>query len=131
GKDSIKALTFAEAGKVAADLAERQKLAGIAPPPRKKAKQHPTTPGGVTSEQQGKAWALMYELQKFDPPIGGAGVGDRLCGIITKHFGVSAPPAQPFRFLKMAQGIELIQLLGKMAERAELKSLHERRAGHG
>ncbi len=124
GETSLKELSFAQAAALIADLNARQKLAGVSAPKRS-ARKHPTTPGGVTSEQQGKAWALMYELEKHDPGKDGVSVGTRLCGLITSHFKVTAPPAQPFRFMKMAQGIELIHVLAKMVEQAERKAIHE------
>ncbi|MDL2327493.1 regulatory protein GemA [Ruminococcaceae bacterium OttesenSCG-928-A11] len=134
GKESIKALTFAEAGKVAADLAERQKQAGIAPPPSKAAKGYPTQPGGVTKEQQRKMWALIGELEKLDAANGTTGKGDhrqRLCGAIKKATGQDAAPSNPFKWLTMRQGIEVIDLLKRIATSEEKKALRKGCVGHG
>lgn len=127
GKASLRELSYAEAVTVIADLRKRQ---GKSHPPRSK-KVHEEIRGGVTSEQQTKAWALMYQLQKFDPSKGNATLGDRLCGVIKKQYGMDAHPAQPFRFLSMAQGGQLIETLKQMATKAELKALHKGGTHHG
>ncbi|MDL2294917.1 DUF1018 domain-containing protein, partial [Ruminococcaceae bacterium OttesenSCG-928-D13] len=134
GKDSIKALTFAEAGQVVADLTERQKLAGIAPPPRKAAKGYPTKPGGVTREQQSKMWALIGALEKLDAANGTTGKGDhrqRLCGAIKKATGQDAAPGNPFKWLTMEQGIEVIDLLKRITTSEEKRALRKGCVGHG
>lgn len=110
GKDSVKALTYAEAQAVIRDLEKRQ---GDAPPPRRKPKAHTERPGGATAAQQRKAWALMYELQKRDTAPSTASLGERLCGIIKKELRVDAVPSQPFAWLTFQNCNKLIEVLKK------------------
>ena len=55
------------------------------------------------------------------------GLRDRLCGLISRQFGVTAFPTQPFRFLSFSQGNALIEGLKSLAERKELEYLHSDR----
>ena len=100
GKDSLKALTYAEAQAVIRDLEKRQ---GDAPHPRRRA----------TEGQQRKVWALMYELQRRDTAPSTASLGERLCGIIKKELKVDAIPAQPFAWLEFQTCNKLIEVLKK------------------
>ncbi len=61
GKDSVKALTYAEAQVVITDLQRRQ---GAVPLPRHKPKTHTERPGGATEGQQRKVWALDVPASK-------------------------------------------------------------------
>lgn len=119
GKDSIRELTYREAGAVLARLEGLQK----APPKRKggKQKEHGSRPGGITSGQQKKVWALMYRLKACDREPGGAGLGDRLCGIIRKELGVDALAKDPFAWVTFAQGNDLIEMLKRYVANAERK----------
>lgn len=110
GKDSVKALTYAEAQAVIADLQQRQ---GAVPLPRHKPKTHTERPGGATEGQQRKVWALMYELQKRDTAPSTASLGERLCGIIKKEMKVDAGPQQPFIWLDFKTCNKLIEVLKK------------------
>lgn len=110
GKESIKALTYAEAQAVIADLQKRQ---GAAPLPRHKPRTHTERPGGATDGQQRKVWALMYELQKRDTAPSTASLGERLCGIIKKELRVDAFPQQPFIWLDFQTCNKLIEVLKK------------------
>ena len=110
GKDSVKALTYAEAQAVITDLQQRQ---GAAPLPRHKPKTHTERPGGATEGQQRKVWALMYQLQKRDTAPSTASLGERLCGIIKKELKVDAVPAQPFAWLEFQTCNKLIEVLKK------------------
>ncbi len=128
GKNSVKSLTAAEAREVIDELNTR---AGSTPAlARKKQKHHEAIPGGVTEDQQRKAWKLMYELQKFDAKDYGSDVGGRLCGIIKRQFGMDVFPQQPFRLLTFEQGRELIEILKQYVTTAELKHLRKE-AVHG
>ena len=110
GKESITALTPAEAQAVLAELRKYEAL-----------------PGGLSEGQQKKVWYLMYQLEKYDPAPEGVQLRDRLCGLISRQFGVTAFPTQPFRFLSFSQGNALIEGLKSLAERKELEYLHSDR----
>ena len=110
GKDSVKALTYAEAQVVITDLQQRQ---GATPRPRHKPKTHTERPGGATEGQQRKVWALMYQLQERDTAPSTASLGERLCGIIKKELKVDAGPQQPFVWLDFQACNKLIEVLKK------------------
>ena len=109
GKESITALTPAAA------------------PQKKRARKYEALPGGLSEGQQKKVWYLMYQLEKYDPAPEGVQLRDRLCGLISRQFGVTAFPTQPFRFLSFSQGNALIEGLKSLAERKELEYLHSDR----
>lgn len=119
GKDSLKALTYAEAQAVIRDLEKRQ---GDAPPSRRKPKAHTERPGGATAAQQRKVWALMYELQRLDIAPSAASLGERLCGIIKKELKVDAVPTQPFAWLTFQACNKLIEVLKKYVANAKKKA---------
>lgn len=130
GKSSIKELSCNEGEAVLMELRERMKLGRLQnkrdiPKP----KTHDAIAGGVTAEQQKKCWALMYELKKFDIEPNYTSLGERLCGIIKRQFGVTGFVKQPFRFLNFEQGRELIEFLKQYATTAELKYLHRPQNG--
>ena len=81
----------------------------------------------MSEGQQKKVWYLMYQLEKYDPAPEGVQLRDRLCGLISRQFGVTAFPTQPFRFLTFSQGNALIEGLKKLTERKELEYLHSDR----
>lgn len=124
GKASVKELDSAEAGNVLAELHERMKLSNAPVPKATTKKEHSTTPGGVTADQQRKVWALMYSLRKFDLVPNPASLGTRLCGIIKRQFGVTGFEREPFCVLQFEQGRELIEILKQYTTTAELKYLH-------
>ena len=109
-KDSVKALTYAEAQVVITDLQRRQ---GAVPITRHKPKTLAERPGGATEGQQRKVWALMYQLQRRDTAPSTASLGDRLCGIIKKELKVDAGPQQPFVWLDFQTCNKLIEVLKK------------------
>lgn len=112
GKDSLKALTAREADEVVRELERRQQSAP--PPPKaRKPRQHPEHPGGPTSEQQRKVWAMMYDLQAMDTEPSSLSLGERLCGIIRKELHVSATARGPFAWLTCEQCSRLIDILDK------------------
>ena len=112
----------------AAVLAElRRRSAPAAAPQKKRARKYEALPGGLSEGQQKKVWYLMYQLEKYDPAPEGVQLRDRLCGLISRQFGVTAFPTQPFRFLSFSQGNALIEGLKSLAERKELEYLHSDR----
>ena len=123
GKESVSALTPAEAQAVLAELRRRSAPAGQC----KRKRKYEELPGGMSAAQQKKVWFLMFELEKFDPAPKGVQLRDRLCGLIEKQFGVTAFSTQPFRFLTRAQGNALIEGLKSLTERKELEYLHSER----
>ena len=59
GKESITALTPAEAQAVLAEL--RRRSAPAAAPQKKRARKYEALPGGLSEGQQKKVWYLMYQ----------------------------------------------------------------------
>lgn len=121
GKESIKELTYQEAGKVIARLEELQ---GNAASPRNSGSrtgQYIEKPGGITASQQKKVWALMYELKKYDEVPNEVPLGDRLCKIIKKEMGMDARAKEPFVWMDFAQGNKLIEILKKYVRSAKQK----------
>lgn len=111
GKDSIKSLTYKEACNVIARLEELQGKSASPKPRSGKPKEHKSRPGGVTSGQQKKIWALMYELKKYDAVPNEVQLGDQLCAVIKKEFGADAIAKNPFAWITFAQGNNLIEIL--------------------
>lgn len=122
-KDSVKALTYKEAAAVINQLERLQGPAASSQPlkPSKKEKEHPERPGGVTSGQQKKIWALMYELKKYDQSPESAPLGDRLCAIIKKELGMDAIAKNPFAWVTFSQGNTLIEKLKRYVESQKRK----------
>lgn len=111
GKDSIKSLTYQEACAVIARLEELQGKTSYPKPGKSRTKEHESRPGGVTSGQQKKIWALMYELKKYDEVPNDVQLGDRLCAVIKKEFGADAIAKNPFAWISFEQGNSLIEIL--------------------
>ncbi len=110
GKDSVKELTYAEAAAVIARLeALQEKPAPVRP--QRKEKEHKSRPGGVTSGQQKKIWALMYSLKACDECRNEVQLGERLCGIIKKELHMNATAKEPFAWMTFEQGNNLIEKL--------------------
>lgn len=110
GKESIKSLTYKEACEVIARLETLQGNASPKPKGRK-SKEHESRTGGVTSGQQKKIWALMYELKKYDAVPNTVQLGDRLCAVIKKELKADAAVKNPFAWITFAQGNQLIEIL--------------------
>lgn len=109
GKESVKALTYREAQAVIGRLMELG--GGQGPKKAGKGREHPSRPGGVTSGQQKKIWALMYELQKYDPEPSPASLGERLCAVIKKELKTDAIARTPFAWVDYQAGNHLIEVL--------------------
>lgn len=122
GTDSLKELTAADANEV---LARLQQMQGKYLPPVKAAstslKQRTAVAGMATVGQQGKVWALMYELASLDTEPSSAALGDRLCGIIKKELDTTATPAKPFAWLDFKSCNKLIEVLKKYIANAKKK----------
>ena len=130
GRESLKALSYSEAAALITELEKRQgKPAGNGP--RRRPAKKEARPGGITEAQQGKVWALIGELEKWDKEPSKASHRERLCGAIKKILGMDAFPSDPFRMLNMQQGIKLINGLKQYAEHAEKKALREGGAKYG
>lgn len=112
GRESLKELTSREAETLIRDLQRRQPSAPPAPKARVP-KQHPEHPGGPTSEQQRKVWAVMYDLQAMDTEYADLSLGERLSGIIRKELHISATARDPFAWLTCEQCSRLIDILDK------------------
>ena len=123
GKESVKALTGDEANKVISELMRRMRGFPDTPAPRRTAKKHEETPGGLTGGQKRKVWVLMYALRDLDSVPSDASLGSRLCGIIRRQFRVDAAPKDPFRFLTWEQGRQLIEILKKYCGSAEARRI--------
>jgi len=129
GKDSVLGLTQAEADKVLAELRQRMRLENQTAPLKSK-KQHPEKPGGLTSSQQKKIWAMMYELRSYDEKPNPASLGDRLAGIIRKELHIDATAQNPFAWLNHPDGTILIdQKLKNYIRSAKRKALARRDTG--
>lgn len=116
GKESVKSLSYREAESVIARLTQLQ--GGQAPPRPRREREHPSRPGGVTSGQQKKIWALMYELAKYDKKPGSVSLGDRLCAIIKKELGTDAIARTPFAWIDFDSGNKLIEVLKRYVKSA-------------
>ena len=119
GKESLKELTYREAQAVIGRLSQIQ--GSQAPPNPKREREHPSRPGGVTSGQQKKIWALMYELQKYDEAPSTVSLGERLCAVIKKELGTDAIARTPFAWINFEQGSRLIEALKKYIENTRKK----------
>ena len=118
GKGSIKALSYQEAEEIIDRLQHQQG----GPAPRKTKRQHPEQAGGVTSGQQKKAWALMYQLQSYDKVPSATPLGERLCAIIKKEFGIDAGTQTPFIWMDFKAGNKLLEVLKGYVSTAKKKA---------
>jgi hypothetical protein len=119
GKSSIKQLTYGEAVAVIKRLEQMQGKS--APPPLtsvKTPKEHSSTPGGMTAGQQKKAWALLYDLQKYDNGADNAPIGERMCGVIRRELKIDCQPKDPFKWVDYAGGNTLIEKLKRYVKSA-------------
>lgn len=121
GKESIREMSYAEAGEVITRLQGLQGKAASPKTSKKKAKEKTEKPGGVTKGQQKKIWFLMYRLKEQDETANDVPLGKRLCKIIKKELGMDAEAKEPFIWMDFAQGTRLIEILKKYVESAEKK----------
>lgn len=123
GQEHISRLGGDQYHAVLNELYARLKLAGLDPPPapadrppRKDASR------GMTKDQQGKAWYLMYQLKALDQHPRSASLGERLRGIIKRELDIDATPEQPFAWLSYPQGSRLIERLKQYVSSAAAKA---------
>jgi hypothetical protein len=129
GKDSLTALTSAEAAGVIAELEHNQRFGASAAQPAKKKFVFREVPGGISEGQYGKIVALMCELRKYDDKPYKASIEMRVSGIIWKYLHINAPHEDPYRWLKGHHGVKLINTLVGMLETAKRQA--EQRRGTG
>lgn len=113
GKESIKALNYKEACAVIARLEELQGKTVSPKSAGNRTREYKENPGGATSGQQKKIWALMYELKKYDAVDNDVSLGERLCRIIKKELKMDATAREPFAWMDSSQGNKLIEILKK------------------
>lgn len=121
GKESVKALTYAEASEVIVRLEELQGKHASPRQTGKRSRKYNEKPGGVTSGQQKKIWALMYQLKSHDEVTNNVALGARLARIIKKELSVDVLARDPFVWMDFSQGNKLIEILKKYVESAERK----------
>lgn len=90
GKESTKELTDRETEDVLKEL--RKRLGGETVPPEKRNPKayKPEVPGMITTRQKGRAFALLYELKKYDETPSKISDGARMAGIIRKELKITA-----------------------------------------
>jgi hypothetical protein len=120
GKSSISKLSQAEAARVMKELddlaiAENERIDCSKP------HHHEERPGGITADQQRKAWKLVYELVALDEIPSIATPAERLCGAIKRTLQVDSMPVDPFRFVTLQGGWQLIEALKKILEHRQRK----------
>jgi hypothetical protein len=117
GCESLKELTAAQSTALIGELRERQKLAGVTYKPKKTYKT-----SGMTQEQCGKAFALIYDLAAYDKTPSSAAAAERLCGVIRKALGKLSETKEPFARLDSKDGIMLIETLNRYIYSAQRKA---------
>lgn len=126
GKEGVSELTRTEAAQVIAELKRRMTIGGgqaLSPARPKTPKQYVERPGGISAKQQKLVWALMYQLAGMDTQRSRASLGERLCGIVKRQFGVDASPRDPLMWISFADGCQLIEILKKYIASAREKQL--------
>lgn len=90
GKESTKELTDRETEDVLREL--RKRLGGETAPPEKRNPKayRPEVPGMITNRQKGRAFALLYDLKKYDETPSEISDGARMAGIIRKELKITA-----------------------------------------
>lgn len=119
GKESVRELTAAETKAVIAELMSR---ANSDHQPAYKSKKVYKTEG-MTQEQCRKAFALIYELERYDSGNSQATAAQRLCGAIKKFCQKLSIAGEPFARLNSHDGIILIEALNGCVQSAEKKAV--------
>ena len=90
GKESTKELTSRETEDVIQEL--RKRLGGETVPPEKRNPNayKPEVPGMITNRQKSRAFALLFELKKYDETPSKISDGARMAGIIRKELKITA-----------------------------------------
>lgn len=115
GKYHVSHLTQKEAAEVQAELHRMLVSQGLC-----KSRQREDIPDMMTGKQKSKAWAMAYQLAELDGNKNTA-VSQRLAGIVRKTLGITAPPDDPLKWVRKADGIRLIEALKKITAHAEKK----------
>lgn len=125
GKDNVSRMSGADFAAVEKELMRLTKLgncrAPLKPPQPKAAAPDDTSPGMMSKAQQGKAWALMYELIKLSPPSS-ATPGERMVGAIQRILKVDARLKKPFEWISFSQGYVLINSLKQYVASAQRRA---------
>ncbi|MBQ8569356.1 MAG: DUF1018 domain-containing protein [Oscillospiraceae bacterium] len=121
GSDSLKELTGAQSSALIGELSTR--LGGKK---NRSARKYETS--GMTQAQCGKAFALIYVLEKYDEVPSAASEGERLSGVIRKAIGKLSGASQPFSRLNVEDGIKLIETLNRYIVSAERRRSNEKNA---
>ena len=109
GKYHVSELTSEEAGTVEAELRKMLGSSG-----------KEDIPDMMTRKQKWLARQLASRLAELDGNEN-ATVNQRLAGTVRKTLGITAPPDDPLRWVRKADGIKLIEALKKIVSHAEKK----------
>ena len=90
GKESTKELTDRETEDVLRELRKRLGGETITLEKRNPKAYRPEVPGMITNRQKEKAFALLYELKKYDETPSKISDGARMAGIIRKELKITA-----------------------------------------
>lgn len=123
GKYHVSDLTDNEIKAVQHELMERMKLGNRETPLERKRKPKPkpeTQPGMMTAAQIGYAWKLMYQLCDLDKSS--ASAFERMQGVIKKELGITAGDKEPFKWVKIREGAQLIEQLKRYVGNAEYRA---------
>lgn len=119
GKESVRELTAAETRAVIAELMNRANSEHHQSAYKSK-KVYKTE--GMTQEQCRKAFALIYELERYDSENSEANAAQRLCGAIKKFCKKLSIAGEPFARLNSHDGIILIEAINGCVRSAEKKA---------
>ncbi len=90
GKESTKELTDRETEDVLRELRKRLGGETVTPEKRNPKAYRPEVPGMITNRQKGRAFALLYDLKKYDETPSEISDGARMAGIIRKELKITA-----------------------------------------
>lgn len=132
GCESLKELTDKQAEEVIRELDSRRNIRNrnVSPEERDPKAYKPAQPGMMTTDQQSKAWKLMYRLRDLDknPRLHEDGkpytIGERMAGAIYKITGnnMAEPGPEIFSHVHFDEGEELIEGLKRYVRSAERKA---------
>lgn len=105
GKESVKELTYDEAGWVISDIKRNISYTY---------KKEIRPKDAITKGQEGKIWSLMYKLQEKSPS--NVSLGVRLKGIIKKEISLDVSVKKPFAWITHAEANKLIEILKNYVE---------------
>lgn len=123
GKESTKELTDRETEEVLKELWKR--LGGETVPPEKRNPKayRPEVPGMITNRQKGRAFALLYELKKYDETPSKISDGARMAGIIRKELKITAYEGEHlWDWVNFENAVKLIEALKGYVNSAKKKA---------